>query len=162
MRLRASTWGAILSILISVGGQRLAAQQRGSAPQSAPGALECLALTLYWEAGNERRTGMVGVGWVVLNRRAHPDFPSTVCEVVRQGGEMPGCQFTYWCDGKGDTPRARDVWTRARAVADDMLANRTADPTGGALFFHAVSLGDAPWKVPRTRTTQIGKHLYYR
>ena len=35
----------------------------------------CLAHTLYWEAKNEGREGMIAVGWVVLNRRNHEEFP---------------------------------------------------------------------------------------
>jgi len=124
--------------------------------------LDCLALTLYWEAGSEGREGMIAVGWVVLNRRAHPEFPSTVCEVVRQGGEQPGCQFSYWCDGRGDAPQDQELWAQAAAVARELLSDRVADPTGGALFFHAASLTAVPWKRPRERTLQIGNHIYYR
>jgi hypothetical protein len=37
----------------------------------------CLALTMYWESRSDGRKAMVAVGWVVLNRRADPDFPDT-------------------------------------------------------------------------------------
>ena len=136
--------------------------QSGRDPRFESDALDCLALTLLFEAGDEQREGMIGVGWVVLNRRAHPEFPTTVCEVVRQGGEVPGCQFTYWCDGKTDTPRDGEGWARARAIAGALLANRISDPTGGALFFHAASLDAVPWSIPRTRTVRIGGHIFYR
>ncbi len=160
----ATARGAVLGVLIvTVAGiQRPAAHSSSPETAAEPEALECLALTLYFEAGTEQREGMLAVGWVVLNRRGHPDFPPTVCQVVRQGGEMPGCQFAYWCDGKADTPHNRQVWARAVVVAADILASRTADPTGDALFFHAVSLKSVPWKVSRTKTTQIGRHIYYR
>jgi len=156
--------GTVLCVLIVtlVSIQRPAAQSSSPETPARPDALECLALTLYFEAGTERREQMLAVGWVVLNRRSHPAFPPTVCQVVRQGGEVPGCQFTYWCDGKADTPHNRRVWALAGVAAADLLASRTADPTGHALFFHAVSLRNVPWKVPRTKTTQIGRHIYYR
>ena len=156
--------GTVLCVLIvtlaSI--QRPAAQSSSLGLSAQPDALKCLALTLYFEAGTARREGMLAVGWVVLNRRSHPEFPPTVCQVVRQGGEVPGCQFTYWCDGKADTPHNRRVWALAGVVAADLLARRTADPTGDALFFHAVSLENVPWKVPRKKTSQIGRHIYYR
>ena len=121
----------------------------------------CLAQTLYWEAKNEGREGMIAVGWVVLNRRGHEEFPSTVCEVVHQGGETPPCQFSWWCDGKSDRPREPDNWALAREVAGLLLAEPPPDPTGGALFFHSAAI-DVPWKVDRTRTARIGNHIYYR
>lgn len=127
-----------------------------------PDEQECLALTVYWEAGGENREGMAAVAAVVLNRRESPDFPSTVCEVVREGGTAPGCQFTFWCDGKSETPHDPDLWAVAQEVAAEALEPRPPDPTGAALFFHAESLGAAPWKIPRERTTQIGRHIFYR
>ena len=105
---------------------------------------------------------MAAVASVVLNRRAHPEFPPTVCGVVRQGGTDPGCQFRFWCDGKSDTPRNAAVWALAREVAAEALANLIPDPTGGALFFHAAKLDEPPWRIPRERTVRIGRHVYYR
>ena len=143
----------------------LAAEAPGAgvaAVQSDDGPRECLALAVYWEAGGEGREGMAAVSWVVLNRRAHDDFPSTVCEVVRQGGTEPGCQFRFWCDGNSDKPVDADLWALALDVATEALEGRNGDPTGGALFFHAAALGAAPWRLPRERTVQIGGHVYYR
>ena len=105
---------------------------------------------------------MAGVGWVVLNRRTHPAFPSTVCEVVRQGGERPGCQFAYWCDGRSDTPGDDAMWALALEVSGDLLAGQIPDPTSGALFFHSAALDDVPWTLPRERTARIGTQIYYR
>ncbi len=164
MHRRAPAWTVILAgfLMLAPAGRSGATPPLGSDPQLEPGALDCLALTVYFEAGYEQREGMIGVGWVVLNRRAHPEFPTTVCEVVRQGGEVPGCQFSYWCDGKPDTPRDGEGWARARAVAEAVLANRVSDPTGGALFFHSTSLDAVPWGLPRSPTVRIGGHLFYR
>ena len=121
----------------------------------------CLAHTLYWEAKNEGREGMIAVGWVVLNRQNHEEFPSTLCGVVHQGGETPPCQFSWWCDGKSDRPREQDNWALAREVADLLLSESPPDPTDGALFFHSAGI-DVPWRMKRTRTAKIGNHIYYR
>jgi spore germination cell wall hydrolase CwlJ-like protein len=123
--------------------------------------VHCLALTLYWEARNEGRRGMVPVGWVVLNRRQHPTFPSSVCRVVREGGERPPCQFSFWCDGRSDAPPDDESWTLARSVAEEMLSRPPTDPTRGALYFHSVSVAPA-WAKERRRTVRIGQHVYYR
>ena len=147
-----------LAIVLAVQAPRTGVE----AAQSGDGPLDCLALAAFWEAGGEGRDGMAAVAWVVLNRRAHADFPSTVCDVVHQGGEEPGCQFRFWCDGKSDEPRNARLWALALDVATEALEGGGADPTGGALFFHAAALGAAPWRVPRERTVQIGRHIYYR
>lgn len=122
---------------------------------------ECLARTLYWEAKNEGREGMIAVGWVVLNRQQHEKFPSGLCEVVYEGGETPPCQFSWWCDGESDRPREAGNWERALQVADLLLREPPPDPTDGALFFHSADI-DVPWRVERARTAQIGNHIYYR
>lgn len=151
---------AALVLGIIVAGQAPGAGVAAAQPADEPTA--CLALAVYWEAGGEGREGMSAVAWVVLNRRAHRDFPSTVCDVVHQGDSEPGCQFRFWCDGESDEPRDADLWALALDVATEALEGRSADPTGGALFFHAAALGTAPWRVPRERTVQIGRHIYYR
>jgi spore germination cell wall hydrolase CwlJ-like protein len=104
---------------------------------------------------------MIAVAWVVLNRTRSDDFPGTVCGVVKQGREAPGCQFSYWCDGKADTPDDDAEWALARQVAREMLTNPPRDPTRGATFYHSADL-DTPWTLKRTRTARIGRHIYYR
>lgn len=122
-------------------------------------ARECLALTMYWEARGEGRVGMAAVGAIVLNRVADQNFPDTPCDVVYQGGETPPCQFSWWCDGRSDHPTQREIWEACLALADEMLKRQLGDPTHGALFFHSTSITN-PWR--RTRTAQIGNHVFFR
>jgi N-acetylmuramoyl-L-alanine amidase len=81
--------------------------------------------------------------------------------VVMEGGEQPPCQFSWWCDGKSDEPTEARAWWRAKAVARAVLNRPIHDSTAGALFFHANYIRE-PWAVPRTRTVQIGAHIFYR
>jgi spore germination cell wall hydrolase CwlJ-like protein len=104
---------------------------------------------------------MLAVASVVLNRVAHPEFPDDVCAVVRQGGEQPPCQFSWWCDGKSDLPTEPRAWSAAQRLARAMLSEPPRDATRGALFFHNTSIS-TPWKRPRERTVQIGRHVFYR
>jgi spore germination cell wall hydrolase CwlJ-like protein len=123
--------------------------------------LRCLALTLYWEARGQTPKAMRAVGWVVLNRRDHPEFPETICRVVRDGGENPPCQFSYWCDGRADAPTNEDAWKRAQKIASELLHDPTPDPTKGALYFHAADL-KPPWSAERKRVARVGDHIFYR
>jgi spore germination cell wall hydrolase CwlJ-like protein len=121
----------------------------------------CLALSLYFEARGEGRNGMIAVGWTILNRIRSHKFPATPCAVVRQGGERPPCQFSWWCDGKSDRPRNRHSWNQAVLIAAQLMTDPPPDPTGGALFFHSTQIRP-PFTRPRTRTTRIGSHVFYR
>ena len=171
--MKASTISILMLTLVLAGcattpkpvGQPTAAE-RIEAPVAAPpprrvdaDAQYCLALAMYWEARGEGRHGMEAVGSVVMNRVADPRFPNTVCGVVHEGGEKPPCQFSWWCDGKSDRPTQQRAWEQSRQVARDMLLTRSQDPTHGALFFHNTSIGK-PWR--RTRTAQIGNHIFYK
>lgn len=154
-RLRCATLVALLGILI---GSVPAAARADHTP---PDETECLALTLYFEAGNEGEDGMLAVAAVVFNRLRHDEFPATVCEVVKEGGETPPCQFSWWCDGKSDQPPDNAYWHAARDLAHDLLAEPPPDPTDRALFYHAVEI-EVPWFLELTRTAQIGNHIFYR
>jgi hypothetical protein len=126
-------------------------------------ATDCLAATVYYEAGNEALAGQLAVAQVVLNRARHPAFPHTVCGVVFQGHERStGCQFSYTCDGsifrRQPSPQA---WESARSVARSMLAGNVYKPVGTATHYHT------DWVIPywsakldKVRAEQ--SHLFFR
>ena len=122
-------------------------------------AQHCVALAMYWEARGEGHQGMLAVGSVVLNRVEDDRFPDSACGVVYQGGEIPPCQFSWWCDGKSDRPTNGALWASSLGLADELLTARPRDPTRGALFFHNTSTRP-PWR--REQTTRIGNHVFYR
>lgn len=150
----------LLSAALAAGVTIVLAARAEAAPPSAQN-VRCLALAMYWEAKNEGRDGMLAVASVVLNRVVHPEFPDTVCAVVKQGGEAPPCQFSWWCDGKSDRPTEPRAWQLATRIADTALRNPPSDHTDGALFFHSTGIG-RPWARERQRTVQIGRHIFYR
>ena len=131
------------------------------ADHTPPDETRCLALTLYWEAGNQGAEAMAAVAAVVLNRVRHAEFPGTVCGVIQEGGETPPCQFSWWCDGRSDAPEEDEAWRLAQKVAHEELADPAPDPTGDALFFHDATI-EAPWHGERERTARIGDHVFYR
>ena len=145
---------AVLALLSSPG--------RAASVDALSDDVRCLALTVYWEARSLSPRGHRSVAHVALNRVASDDFPESVCEVVYQGGETRyRCQFSWWCDGKADTPTNPEAWEEAVSIARKVLAGETADPTGGALYFHSENV-DPPWAETFHRTTEIDGHIFYR
>ena len=125
--------------------------------------LDCLALNIYHEARGEPLDGRVAVAQVVMNRVGDPDFPGQVCEVVRQGGERfrDRCQFSWWCDGRGDRPDDLAAWTGSKDLARRILAGSVDDPTGGALWYHADHVSPN-WDMDIVRQAKIGRQVFYR
>ncbi|MEE8189188.1 MAG: cell wall hydrolase [Kiloniellales bacterium] len=124
--------------------------------------VECLALTIYFEARGESAKGKLAVGHVVMNRAADPGFPGQICEVVKQGGEQfrYRCQFTWWCDGLSDQPAEWQAWEASKALARRIYWNYSSDPTGGALWYHADYVRP-PWHNSLSRGPKIGRHIFY-
>lgn len=126
-----------------------------------PQEMDCLALTIYFEARGEPKVGQMAVGHVVMNRVANPLFPAGVCDVVQQGGKLGlGCQFTWWCDELSDLPTDPRAWERSRAYARRVYWDYSKDPTAGALWYHADYV--APyWRLSFVQGPKIGRHIFY-
>ena len=84
----------------------------------------CMAQNVYFEARHESTLGKIAVAHVTLNRVDDKKWPSTVCNVVKQGPVRESwktkkdptlakedrvyyprknrCQFSWWCDGHRD------------------------------------------------------------
>ncbi|MSO97390.1 MAG: cell wall hydrolase [Rhodospirillaceae bacterium] len=127
--------------------------------------LICLALNDYWEARSEVIAGRIAVARVVLNRAMDGRFRSNLCEVVKQsrGGALHRCQFSWYCDGKADTPYDPKVWRDSLKIAAAVLQKDSSlpDPTDGALWYHADFIRPS-WALGYESTTIIGTHVFYR
>ena len=120
----------------------------------------CLARTAYHEARGEGRRGMAAVVHVVLNRTEALAWPDDPCAVVNQkSGDS--CQFSWVCDGKSDEPKNLVAYGRALNVARAAAEGDLADPTDGAVMFHAKRV-DPYWTDAAERTTEIGAHVFYK
>ena len=123
-------------------------------------ALQCLTTAIYYEAASEPDAGQRAVAQVVLNRVAHPAWPNTVCGVVYQGSERPGCQFSFACDGSLARRPMKAFWDRARRVAADALAGHVYAPVGLATHYHTTAV--YPQWAPSLRFIgTIGAHRFY-
>jgi len=119
-------------------------------------ALACVAEAVYYEARGEPIQGRAAVAYVVLNRAESGKFPETPCAVVAEG-----CQFSYRCDGRPESLAVRADRDAAFTTAEAVLTGAVADPTDGALFFHASRIRPG-WFESRTRVGEIGNHVFYR
>lgn len=121
---------------------------------------QCLTTALYFEARGESLKGQFAVAEVILNRADSPDYPSTVCGVVHQGGSK-GCQFSFICDGRKDVMREKGAIDRAGRIARVMLDGAPRALTEGATHFHTKGVRPG-WAHRFPRTAAIGAHLFYR
>ena len=133
-------------------------------------ALICLALNVYYEARNQPLQGQMAVAEVVMNRVVSNKFPDTVCEVVEEGPtyswkpDFPvrnRCQFSWYCDGKSDTPMEFEAWNTSVMVATNLLANVPPRILGGATYYHAADVSP-PWMKEKIFIKRIGDHLFYK
>ena len=124
-------------------------------------ALQCLTAAVYYEAASEPDAGQRAVAQVVLNRVAHPAYPHTVCGVVYQGSERPGCQFSFACDGSLARRPVAQFWDRARRVAADALAGVVYAPVGLATHYHTWAVHPG-WADKLSFIGAIGAHRFYR
>ena len=124
-------------------------------------ALRCMTQAVYYEAGFEPIAGRYAVAQVILNRMRHPAFPKSVCGVIYQGSNKPGCQFSFACDGSLLRAPSAKAWAEARRVAQAVLAGTVTSAVGMATHYHADYV--SPYWAPKLhKITQTGAHIFYR
>ena len=125
--------------------------------------LTCIALNVYYEARSEPLEGQYAVAHVVLNRVASPRFPDDACSVVYQGLEkgIGRCQFSWYCDGKSDTPKEKDAWLYSQLVAHHVVRGYVKDNTDGSIYYHANYVRPF-WSKHYDHTVTLGSHIFYK
>lgn len=138
----------------------------------------CLTRNIYYEARGQSTLGKVMVGVVVMQRVKSPQFPDTVCKVVHEGltaqdGDLirHKCQFSWYCDGKGDRPDFSNPvvnreWDSAQDIAKNILLGKYSKimkKMHGVTFYHAYYVHPA-WAYSKQykMVAHIGAHLFYR
>ena len=124
-------------------------------------ALLCLALAVYYEARSEPLVGQVAVAEVVLNRVEHAAYPPTICGVVQQGGTgRYRCQFSYWCDGRPETPLDDRAWRRAKVLAKLTHGRVLTADIEDATHYHSTYVSPY-WSASMALVATIGRHHFY-
>lgn len=129
-----------------------------------PEDLICTARNVYFEARGESEDGQIAVAHVTKNRIESDKYPDSACSVVTQdlGPKAYDCQFSWWCDGKSDTPLDQDAYVDAMFIAMKVMDGSIEDNTDGALFYVATRSLDRKWLRRLTKTEQIGDHHFFR
>ncbi len=144
----------------------------------------CIALNVYYEARADNLAGRYAVADVVLNRVNDSRYPSTVCEVIRQGimyeswstkqhedlsdeervyfPKINQCQFSWFCDGIADVPTNQAAWRDAQVIAYNIVQFGTfRGITEGATHYHATYVSPS-WSLVYQVVGRIGAHIFYR
>jgi spore germination cell wall hydrolase CwlJ-like protein len=119
--------------------------------------VQCLADSIYFEAGNQSSLGKIAVANVVMNRVNHKNFPNNICDVVYQRSESI-CQFSWACK-KPQLNRQSNHYQSIKFIAIDSYLGIQTDITDGSLFFHSKFI-DPNWNLKRT--FQIEDHIFYK
>ena len=125
--------------------------------------LDCLALNIYREGGQEPFEGKAGIAQVTLNRVGHPEFPKDVCGVVYEKNRWSGrivCQFSWYCDSAHrNRPIDKAAYAESYEVAKRVLLEGFRLPSlEHALFYHADYVNPG-W--PYRRVAKLGVHIFY-
>jgi len=124
---------------------------------------KCLSEALYYEARGEGAGGQKAVAEVVFHRMNRGNYGHSICAVVYEGKDRPGCQFSFTCNGDMKRAKQPAAWRQAEMLAANILTGQVAlkNSTGGALNYHAISVSP-DWAETMDKTTQIGNHIFYR
>ena len=136
----------------------------------------CLAQNVYFEARNQPLAGQMAVISVTVNRVNDSRFPNTICQVVYEGPHRPSwkgtgemipirhkCQFSWYCDGKDDTPHDMATYDRIYLMSEMVVTGQIelVDLTDGATHYHADYVRPA-WASTKIKTIEIEDHIFYR
>ena len=118
--------------------------------------LLCLSLAIFGESRGESLKGQYAIAEVIYNRTKHPDFPDTICGVIKQKS-----QFYFIRNHRDLTTPPRyelEAWKQAVDVAKDFQRKRT-NYVGKAVYFNTLKLG-VRYKT-NVKSVKIGQHVFY-
>jgi spore germination cell wall hydrolase CwlJ-like protein len=127
-----------------------------------------MALTMWGEARNGGAEAMRAVGHVIDNRRRANTHGRYATETV-----SAAWQFSAWNRNDPNYPAMMNIdklrpdsedhamWLEAKRLAAEILSGASADPTGGALFYHTAAVSPR-WSSGLAPVRVIGGHLFFR
>ena len=128
--------------------------------------VKCLAKNIFYEAQNQPVYGMLAIADVTLNRVNDPRWPSTVCAVVEQRRWIRKrliCQFSWFCDGKSDSPKpeAIEAFSLSYMLATVRLQHRDMSVLPADIYWYHNDTVQPYWASAYRLYTTIGDHTFY-
>jgi spore germination cell wall hydrolase CwlJ-like protein len=130
---------------------------------------DILARTLWGEARGESLVGQIAVAWTIRNRVNDGKEKSWWGEGYAGVCQKP-YQFSCW--NRNDPnytylSGARQIPSRefaqAQIAADQVIAGKVPDPTGGATHYYATTMPTAPaWATKAKQTLKLGRHIFLK
>jgi len=122
--------------------------------------ITCLVAAIFFEARDQPIDGQVTVGQVVMNRKAHEDFPDTICSVVYEDRA-----FSFTHDGLSDDPATytSEIDRRAHVLATEVALEVLEGATPyqvTSTHYHASHVVPY-WSRAYILDGQVGDHIYY-
>ena len=112
----------------------------------------CLSAIIFGEARGEPDMGKVAVAYTAINRKADPNYPKTICEVIRQPK-----QYQFLDYGMPTQTQIAYLEPLAKAI----LEKRIDDPTRGAKWFHTKQMAKPFWARQKEVKIAIANHIFY-
>ncbi|NBB61312.1 cell wall hydrolase [Pseudomonas sp. ODNR1LW] len=130
---------------------------------------DVLARTLWGEARGESVIGQIAVAWTIRNRVNDGKSKSWWGEGYAGVCQKP-YQFSCWNKNdpnypylSGTKPIPFREFAQAKIAADQVIAGKVPDPTGGATHYYATTMSQAPsWIVGAKRTLIVGRHVFFK
>lgn len=131
--------------------------------------IKCMAMNIYYEAGNEPYTGQVAVARVVMNRMLH-GFGNTPCNVIYAKNKIPDpiqpdffktlCQFSWVCEDRKNPNLHSVTYKKAEEIARKVLLENYGHDIipNNVLYFHAAYV-NPQWTYKKLK--RIGNHIFY-
>ena len=130
---------------------------------------DTLARTLWGEARGEGLAGQIAVAWTIRNRVNDGKAKSWWGEGYT-GVCLKAYQFSCW--NKND-PNYRFLsgaesipfreFAQAQIAAEQVIAGKVSDPTGGATHYYATTMPKPPmWVKDAKQTLKLGRHIFFK
>ena len=111
----------------------------------------CLSAIMFGEARGESDVGKVAVAYTAINRKADPNYPKTICQIMKQPA-----QYQFLDYGMPTQTQIAYLEPLAKAI----LERRVSDPTNGAKWYHTRKVKPI-WAKQKDIKIALGNHIFY-
>ena len=119
--------------------------------------LDCLAKTIYFEAGNQSYLGKLAVARVVLNRVKDAKYPNTICDVIYQKK-----QFSWVDRRKSHEPKSDRWWKESLDIAGTVIEGQTTPLFDENVTHYHADYVNPKWAKELKQVAKIDQHIFYK